>query len=336
MCIFNFDNVDINKFLKIIIIFCFPFILLLGSYFVFDPFKVLFEYDNYYDNFFVEPNRDFVSVEKYLKYNDTINYKSFIFGSSRLMAWRTDDWENYISDSNAFHFDAYKDNLYGIWCKINLIDRVGEKLENVLLVIEYDLLNDFSNIPDRLFMKHHIYSETTKFSFHNYFFRQFLNSNFYIEYFDFLIFKKKRDYMKQLDFNEKWSDKYSNDFYIKNLDREINNNPEKYYSRQVFYKRDSVQLFYEKCLFDKQIEYLEDIKSIFEKNNTNYKIVISPLYDQKKLQISDFDKLSEIFGKEKIYDFSGINSFTKDINNYYDIYHYRPKVVKEILKLIYK
>jgi hypothetical protein len=312
-----------------------PFGLISVSYFFFDPFKVLYDYDDYYEDYFIEPNRDFVSVEKYLKYKDTINYKSFIFGSSRLMAWRTDSWEKYIGDTNAYHFDAYKDNLFGIWCKIKLIDRVGEKLDNVLLVIEYDLLNEVNDTSDRLFMKHHIYTEKSKFQFHNFFFQQYLNSNFYLEYLDYRIFRKFKKYMKQIDLNEKNSSKYSNDFYIHNLDRSLKQNPEKYYSQRDFYKRDSIQLFYQQCIYDKQIEYLTEIKSIFDKHKSKYKIVISPLFDQKKMLDIDNQKLNEIFEKENIYDFSGINEFTEKIENYYDIYHYRPHVADFILDSIY-
>jgi len=326
---------DINKFIKIILIFCIPFIMLCLSYFYFDPFKVLYSYDDYYADFFIEPNRDFVSVEKYFKYKDSQNYTSYIFGSSRLMAWTTDSWGKYIDDKNIYHFDAYKDNLYGVWCKINLIDRVGEGLKNVLLVIEYDLLTDVSDSTSRLFMKHHIYSDKSKFEFHNFYFQEYLAANFYFEFFDYKIFRKRRSYMKQIDLNNKHSSQYSNNYYISNLDESLKNSPEKYYSRQKFYEHDSVQLFYPECINEIQIKYLTDIKKIFDKYSTNYKIVISPLYDQKKMDSSDYQKLDEIFGKDNIYDFSGINEITKVKENYYDIYHYRPHVADFILDSIY-
>ena len=326
---------SINKFLIIIFIFSSPFILLLTSYFVFDPFKVLYSYEDYYSDFYIEPNRDFVSVEKFLKFKETIDYKSFNFGSSRLMAWRTDSWEKYINDTNAYHFDAYMDNLLGVYYKIKLVDSVGGRLENVLLVIEYDLLNNVNDTTHRLFMKHHIYSEKSKFAFHNFFFKEYLNSNFYLEYFDYSIFRKKRNYMQQIDLNEKYSSKYSNDFYILNLDRSLAQDSIKYYSNRTFYQRDTVQMFYPQCIFDNQIYYLTEIKHLFEKHNTKYKIVISPLYDQKIMNENDYLILYQIFGKENIYDFSGINEITNKVENYYDEYHYRPNVADFILDSIY-
>jgi len=326
---------SLKKLMLISTIFLIPFILLIFSYFIFDPFKVLYTYQNYYEDFYIEPNRDFVSVETYLKNKDNFHYKSFMFGSSRLMAWHTKSWEKFIADTNAFHFDAYKDNLLGIYSKINLINGVGDKLENVLLVIDYDVLSDLSDTTSRLFMKHHIYSERSKIQFHLFFLKEFLNSNFFVEYFDFKFFRKHRNYMKQIDLNQKYGDSYSNDFFIYNLDKQLKDNPEKYYSHQKFPERDTIQLFYNQTIYEAQLKYLTEIKTIFEKQKTDYKIVISPNYDQKKLCNQDLEKLFEIFGQQNIYDFSGINRFTNLTTNYYDFYHHRTQVADSILNIIY-
>jgi hypothetical protein len=62
---------------------------------------------------------------------------------------------------------------------------------------------------------------------------------------------------------------------------------------------------------------------------------VSPLYDQLKLNPQDKEKLDSIFGKHNVFDFSGINEFTKDSLNYYEASHYRPHVAKRLLEIIY-
>ena len=54
--------------------------------------------------------------------------------------------------------------------------------------------------------------------------------------------------------------------------------------RKEFYKRDSVQHFYESSIGDKQKKMLTNIGSIFSKQNTHCRIIINPLYNQKKLK----------------------------------------------------
>ena len=46
--------------------------------------------------------------------------------------------------------------------------------------------------------------------------------------------------------------------------------------------------------------------------------------------------MQEIFGKENVYDFSGINEFTEDYHNYYEAGHYRPLLGNKLLERIYK
>ncbi len=50
----------------------------------------------------------------------------------------------------------------------------------------------------------------------------------------------------------------------------------------------------------------------------------------------DREILQGIFGKENVYDFSGINEFTEDYHNYYEAGHYRPLLGNKLLERIYK
>ncbi|MCX6296671.1 MAG: hypothetical protein NTX97_11510, partial [Bacteroidetes bacterium] len=75
--------------------------------------------------------------------------------------------------------------------------------------------------------------------------------------------------------------------------------------------------------------------SILKSHNTQYKIVISPLYNQEKLDPGDLNYLVNLFGGENVFDFSGINFITNDFHNYYETSHYRPFVCDYILNIIY-
>jgi hypothetical protein len=81
---------------------------------------------------------------------------------------------------------------------------------------------------------------------------------------------------------------------------------------------------------------MEKISEIFKKQKTNYRIVLYPLYNQFKLNPDDLVKLYEIFGKENVFDYSGINRITNDIHYYYESEHCRPSAGSLILSEIYK
>jgi hypothetical protein len=70
------ENKTKIKFLLIVGIFLIPYLFVLISYFLFDPFKVLYSYEDYYINSSVDHNRDFISTELYLKHK--YQYDSFI------------------------------------------------------------------------------------------------------------------------------------------------------------------------------------------------------------------------------------------------------------------
>ena len=81
-------------------------------------------------------------------------------------------------------------------------------------------------------------------------------------------------------------------------------------------------------------EILKEISKIFKENKTDFKIIISPLYNQVPLKKEYLNKMEQIFKKTNVYDFSGVNSITSSFGNYYEQSHYRPHVARLILKEI--
>ena len=79
---------------------------------------------------------------------------------------------------------------------------------------------------------------------------------------------------------------------------------------------------------------LKDILSILIEQKTKYKVVISPLYEQKKFSEADQKILQDLFGTH-LYDFSGENSYTTSKHNYYETSHYRSFIADSIMQKIY-
>jgi hypothetical protein len=107
------------------------------------------------------------------------------------------------------------------------------------------------------------------------------------------------------------------------------------YKKEVFFDRPAKQEVSEAVIKEKQTEMLKEIKAIFDKDKTRFKIVISPLYDQKKINPDDVKSLTNIFGDNVVYDYSGQNDITATRANYYESSHYKPYIAHRILTDIY-
>jgi hypothetical protein len=330
-----------KKFLKKTIVFLLigllPVFPLLAIYFICDPFKVIYTYPSYYISGapeYIELNRDYVSTETFIQKYPTYKYNSFIFGNSRSFFYETADWKKHISEGRCFHFNASRETIYGIYKKIAFLDKNNIQIKNALIILDYGLLSVITNSKGHLYIKHPVLSGDF-FSFHMEFIKAFLNPSFLIKYLPLKFFNIVSSSFKYYTWDY---DSITNEFKWTYLEKEILKNPNKYYLSKInlFYKRVPLQQYSPIIIKDEQISMLSEILKIFKKNNTNYKIIISPLYNQIKLNSADLSTLKLIFGNEHVFDFSGINSITNNMYNYYETSHYRPQVSREILNEIYK
>ena len=132
-------------------------------------------------------------------------------------------------------------------------------------------------------------------------------------------------------------DPQTNEWTPSGFNKQIESEGQLYYKNRsnIFYERNNLQSFHPPVIEQKQLLLLKEIKAIFNSQKTNYKIIIMPLYDQIKLNDKDIKKLNNIFGESNIYDFSGINEYTKDMTNYYEDSHFKNNVGHNILNTIY-
>ncbi len=334
------NNKSLFTILIKLAVFLMPFLLILSVLIIMDPLKVFRDYDDYYKNNFVSENRELVCLKLYNKNSKKIKYDSYIFGSSRSLAFKVDNWIKYLpAGANGFHFDASGEGVYGIYNKLKYIDETGGFIENALIVVDYDTLTTTNNREGFLFISPPQLSKDSTLLFYLESLKPFINIKFVIGYLDYSLFRKYRGYMGGC-FNKAEYDNISNnitgDMYF-GYEKMIENNRDAYYIKLVVSgilsdrgKNESKPV----AVSRSEIELLDKIKKILAKHNTNYRIVVSPGFDQIPLDVGRIKLLTDIFG-ENVYDFSGVNRLTNSIYNYYDDSHFRPHVADEIMEIIY-
>jgi hypothetical protein len=319
--------------------FFLPIFIVHISVVIWDPFKVFFDYTDYYTNNPITGNREDICVK--LLDKTANNISNFIIGSSRSQAYKTSYWCNLINQpqNTAFHYDG---SGFGLYRTTNSIKYLAKKykIKNVLLIVDTDFFGEITNNPEHLFIQPPIISGENKFAYYITFIKasldlKFIGNNLIYRltgnYYDFMghhLSKSKKSHTINKSTGDIW---YSND-------QDIKSDSASYYanliSKGVFYERKKIDLS-KPLIGTKQLKLLNEISHVVNENNINLKIVISPLYNQ--ISFNDIDKqvLITLFGNKSIYDFSGKNNFTENILNYYENSHYKPYVANKIMDLIY-
>lgn len=327
------------KIIRFTFIGTIPFLVLILGYYFYDPFKVIHTYNDY-SYAYIIPNRDYISTETFINNQHKYHYNSFILGTSRTLGFRPSSWKKHLSNEDSpFMFDASAESIYGIYRKIKYLDSIQANLKNVLIIICRDYTFGYStNYDAHLYIKHPATSGESKLFFHHVFFRAYLTPEFLFSFYNYTFTKKYKPYMERFIEPRKIAyDTITNELNLIDQETEITNNPRAYYEKkkELFYKRGVESANDFNAINSEQIVMLRKISQILKKNGTNYKVIISPLYEQIKFIQSDLDVLYRIF-ENNLYDFSGKNSLTDRQANYYETSHYRPNLGDSILQIIYK
>ncbi|MDC7242694.1 MAG: hypothetical protein PQJ44_01650 [Sphaerochaetaceae bacterium] len=335
-----------KKFIKDSFYFALPiifiFFLVILIYFICDPFKVIKKYDVYYEpssHGCIEVNKGYLSFMNFNSHMKTFEYNSYIFGSSRSMFYQVEDWEKYLADNDScYHFDASSENLLGMYEKVKYVHNSGVDLKNVLFVIDYSIFEERMETTHLNIIPPQLVRNSNFLQFHLSFIDVFLNLKFLIAYFDYSITGNVKPYMNGvLDTKPFYYDYITNE--VKFLYYEDLIKKEEYYTPErmkSFFKR-SEEVNIKASLIDSEEEsMLSEIHEIFVNCNTDYKIIISPLYAQVSMSENDLLILYSIFGADNVFNYSGKNEITENYINYYENSHYRPHVASWILDDIYK
>jgi hypothetical protein len=311
-----------------------PIWMALGWFLVADPFKVVRSYDSYYvsgEPIYVNLNRGFVSTATFLNHYPSPPYEAFIFGNSRSLFYEVRDWQQFIGDTPCFHFDASDESLYGIERKLAFLDQRGVALRHALLVMDSELLAQAQENPGYLFRAPPQISGTSSISFQWAFLRTFLDANFIKSY---LKFKLTGEGFSNTPFDYELT---ANELRLAEYETELARDPDAFYAarQNLFFGRTPEEEVSSSVIGPKQERLLASIAAIFRRQKTDFHAVISPLYDQDKLNPADRAKLETAFGPGRVFDYSGVNDLTQSVTNYYETSHYRPHVARRILSEIY-
>jgi hypothetical protein len=332
-----------RKFIKSSFLFLSPFFIVITIYIALDPFMVIKKYDTFYNTDAkgcVGLNREYVSTTTFDWNYKKEHYNSFIFGNSCSIFYQVADWKkNLKGDANCYHFDASGETLYALTKKVKYIDTKNIKIKNALLVIDDSTLaQDQPRTGHLVAVSPQLENNKNLFSFHYENFKAFIYPSFIYAYLDFKLSGKVKPYMMNLiEDIPRVYDVNTNEFRLEKLEELIRKG--EFYTgarKKIFYQRDTIQKFSSCAIAENQKILLQEIFDVFNRHKTNYKIIINPLYSQIKLNNEDFKYLVQLFGQKNVFDFSGINKFTNDYNNYYETVHYRPHVAREIMALIYQ
>ena len=328
-------------FIKFCVLLCLPIAVMVVFYIIEDPYKVIWHYDNYYpsDNVIVL-NRGYVSAMHYINYQKEYGYDSFIFGNSRSIAFQEKEWKKYIPESSrCYHFDVSRGSIRELYGEINYINESGGALRNALIVLDIGMLWWTENKGILYMMPPILKNQTGTVAFHYEYFKSFYEHDFFCAYIDYKTNKEFKPYMMDYFLNPRWKNGYNptnNELYWDKQEESISEGT--YYDAERIRCFENAQ-FPEKpsycALNDERKELFRRIKVLFDIQKTDYRLIISPLYDQIKINPDDLQFLYNVFGEEYVFDFSGINKWNEDFHNYYEASHYRPCVANEIMEIVY-
>ena len=176
-----------KRFFKKIFLFLIPVYIFLLIYLFTDPFKIIYNYDNYYiNNDFVSLNRAVINAKTYLKNRKTQKYNAFIFGSSRSIAAHCKDWITYLpNDAKPFHYDGNAEGLYGINKKVKFIDSQGDTIKYAVIFIDQMLLETLEVKNEFLYVEYPSLSGEGWLNYHLLFLKAFTNPKFFLGYYYF-------------------------------------------------------------------------------------------------------------------------------------------------------
>lgn len=312
---------------RVLLFFLIPVIGLMVLYLVTDPYKTLKPFSlQYFDTI----NRDYFSTELFLMNERHHEYNSFIFSSSRGCGLNTYHWKKYLDENDCqFLFQSWGETLTGIEQKVAFLDDSGQKLKNILILIDIPGTFSHKQIPtEAMSIKDPAISGQPKWLHQLILFYDYLQKP---TQWTRAVRHSLSQVKPSLDIDTLTNDWNKNNRFI-NLDTPPDRDSLKNYSSKkriefltdVALKSDADIVTSEQLITEKHKEQLAHIKSIFDKNNTNYRIIITPGYCYMYPTISseDLTVLNEIFGADMVHNYSGKNDFTSDYNNYSDPNHF--------------
>lgn len=315
--------------LKICIWAILPLITLISFYIWIDPFRVArpFSVEYFLQRNIAKTNREYFSYHLFLQNDPTCQFNSFIFGSSRTHALNSYQWSECLGEeARAFIFSSWRENIKGIFQKITYLDKQDIRIDNALILLDCGAIYSFNTLDGEAPLTNHFYklSGETLLRYHWDYFSAFISK-------PSKIYDMVRDALNDTVMIVQ-VDTITNDANVNNrlLIRPL-------YPEEIIVheKQPTEEHVLESLLTDELKKYLIHIRSVFDKHNTNFKVVIVPNYYKEKINLDDMRFINNVFGELNVYDFSGDSEWTAP-NFYFDVEHFNEYVGWKLLEEIYK
>lgn len=328
-----------KKFLlKILAFIGIPMVLLVLLYLIIDPFRMLRPFDlDYFDN----TNRDYLSTELFLRNYPSQRYDSYIFGSSRACGINSYHWKKYLpAGANQYVFQGWSESLTGIEQKVTYLDAHDVPIRNALVLFDIPATFRKDQIPtDANQVKDYRFSGQSPVAFHLRMFYNFIQKpSFWMQ----SVTSRIKGDLPEITF-----DTISNDWTAHRDQLDLSIRPERdslkecsEMSRSLFltqFSQSTTQTVSD-VMIDARLEaQLRHIASIFERQGTDFHIIISPApcYTRMAVNPADLRTLQRIFGASRVHDYSGVSELTNNPYNFSDPDHFGFYVGWQIIEDIF-
>jgi len=313
-----------------------PLILIVAIYLWTDPFRCLHAFD-IHDT--VETNREYLSTELFLRNQPTNQYNSFVFCSSRGMGFNTYTWKMYLpEDARPFLFQAWAETVTGIELKVDYLVKQNIPIDNALVLLDIPSSFDKKQFPTiAISRKHYMFTGESKYMYN-------AGQCFNFMQKPFTIATKIKNTLRGIKYEYAF-DTITNDCFPNSKDNYATLPAQDSVSettRRVFFWQeehgDTIQEQSEPLITHKLQKQLEHIHEVFVNKGTDYYVIITPgyCYSFPSINEQDLVLLKNIFGDDRVFDYSRKNAINSDYNNYIDHTHFGLRVGYLIMQDIYK
>lgn len=319
-----------KRFVLLSLLALLPVLLVVAFYIIRDPFHVIKPYNgsisNSADTVQLTVNTGYFSTEAFKYFEPSRHYDSFILGSSLSGYYRIKDWVRHLPDGvSAFHFNASRETLHGIRNKLNYLVANGVAIKHVLIVMEDEMLKRQPIDQDVLFVQHpQTAPNVSWWEFHQLYFNAFRHP----ELAAYTLWPNAATTRLVLDKGYATTDipdriEELNEGYYGWGDSIIDSDPEAFFTPEHLarYSQPMTLLPCPDKITPDVEGLLNDIANILISQGTEYQIIIPPHYAWEPVSSHDLYQLEQIFGQQRVHDYSHDAKMGTDLHYYYDDGH---------------
>ena len=314
---------------QICVFLLFPLGVVIGLYMYIDPFRVTRPFTMEYVNEkpLYKLNREYFNFNIFNKQYTEYQYNSFIIGSSRTTAFNTYHWKDYLeTDAQPFIFTSWRENIEGMRQKLVYFDSNNIDVRNVLLLFDCGEMYSFNLKQGDAPLTNHYWKLNGE-----------SRIKYQLDYFSAFISQPTRIPSFIKDYRNKLKDMQVDTITCDNIGNDtIRLCPEHdYLAAKDNFPPQPDESELEAYIDDDMYSALMQIKDVFAKHNTSYKVIVLPNYFHWKLNIADLQALQSIFGDNNVYDLSGNHPLNGDKYSYNDEEHFDANIGWQIIDYVY-